>query len=96
MLTGDDAALIPADEVLADWARRVARAPSLTTREDVDRLRAARCDDQQVFALTLFVALRLAFATVNDALGAAPDPELAVRAPASVLAAVTFGRPPAG
>ena len=41
----------------------------------------------------LFVALRLAFSTVNDALGAAPDRELTERAPAPVRAAVTFGRP---
>ena len=43
--------------------------------------------------MTLFVAARLAFSTVNDALGAAPDRELTERAPAPVRAAVTFGRP---
>lgn len=30
-------------------------------------------DDGQVFAITTFVALRLAFSTANDALGAQPD-----------------------
>ena len=43
--------------------------------------------------ITTFVALRLAFATVNDALGAQPDAELAAGAPPAVAAAVTFGRP---
>ena len=43
----------------------------------------------------LFVALRMAFSTVNDALGAEPDPELAATAPAVVRGAVTFDRPPA-
>jgi len=52
-------------------------------------------DDGQIFSVTLFVALRLAFSTVNDALGAPPDAELVGRAPASVRTAVTFGRPPA-
>ena len=95
VLTGDDSGLDPVEQALADWARRVTRAPSETTRQDVDRLRALGFDDEQVFAVTLFVALRLAFSTVNDALGAVPDAELAAQAPAAVLAAVTFGRPPA-
>jgi hypothetical protein len=41
----------------------------------------------------VFVALRIAFATVNDALGARPDRTLSERAPEAVRAAVTFGRP---
>ena len=44
-------------------------------------------------AITAFVALRVAFATVNDALGAQPDPELLERAPSLVTEAVTWGRP---
>ena len=65
------------------------------TAQDVDELRRAGYDDGQIFSVTLFVALRLAFSTVNDALGAPPDAELVGRAPASVRTAVTFGRPPA-
>jgi hypothetical protein len=38
------------------------------------------------------VALRQAFSTVNDALGAQPDSELVDRVPAEVRQAVTFGR----
>ena len=43
---------------------------------------------------TAFVAFRLAFSTVNDALGAAPDKRLADDAPHAVRDAVSFGRPP--
>jgi hypothetical protein len=60
----------------------------------VDALRAAGFDDGQVFAHTLFVALRLAFSTVNDALGATPDEELAARVPHELRVAVGYGRRP--
>ena len=58
-------------------------------------LREAGLDDGQIFAVTTFVALRLAFSTVNDALGAQPDAPLAAALPPEVREAVTFGRPPA-
>ena len=89
-----DADLSSDERTLVRWARRVSRDPSATTAEDVDALRALGYDDRQVFAITLFVALRLAFSTVNDALGAAPDAELAERVPAAVREAVTYGRSP--
>ena len=75
------------------WARAVARDPNGTTAADVAALREAGFDDAQIFAMTLFVALRLAFSTVNDALGAASRPGAHGRAPAPVRDAVTFGRP---
>lgn len=56
-------------------------------------MRDAGFDDGQIFAITLFVALRIAFSTVNDALGALPDRALGEAAPAPVRDAVTFGRP---
>jgi hypothetical protein len=40
----------------------------------------------------VFVALRLAFSTVNDALGVPPDAALRSSAPDTVLDTVTFGR----
>ena len=43
--------------------------------------------------MTAFVALRLAFSTVNDALGARPDRALLDGLPEAVSAAVTWGRP---
>ena len=56
-------------------------------------LRAVGFDEGQIFAITTFIALRLAFSTVNDALGAQPDAVLAAAVPPEVHAAVTFGRP---
>jgi hypothetical protein len=43
--------------------------------------------------MTVFVALRLAFSAVNDALGATPDAQLRRDSPAQVAAAADFGRP---
>jgi uncharacterized peroxidase-related enzyme len=94
VLAGDDSALAPEERALTAWARRVARDPNSTTEAHVAELRAAGFDERQIFALTAFVALRIAFSTVNDSLGAAPDAELADRVPPGVRAAVTFGRPP--
>ena len=48
-------------------------------------------DDGQIFAITAFVALRLAFSTINDSLGALPDAQLAQSLPAEVREAVTYG-----
>jgi hypothetical protein len=50
---------------------------------------------KQIVAATVEIALRQAFATVNDALGAEPDQQLVDRAPAALRAAVDYGRPPA-
>jgi hypothetical protein len=41
----------------------------------------------------MLVAFRLAFTTVNDALGARPDRALAAEAPREIVESVTFGRP---
>ena len=80
---------------MAAWARKVARDPNATTPADVQALRDAGLDDEQIFAITTFVALRLAFSTVNDALGAQPDAQLAQSLPPEVRDAVTYGRPAA-
>ncbi len=96
VLSGDDDWLDPSERALAGWARRVARDPNATEARDIKPLRDAGYDDAQIFAITVFVALRLAFAMVNDALGARPDAELLATVPASVRNAVTYGRPAAG
>jgi SAM-dependent methyltransferase/alkylhydroperoxidase family enzyme len=82
------------ERALADWARRVARDPNATTEDDVERLRTVGFDERQIFAITTFVALRIAFATVNDALGAVPDRELSEAVPEQIRSAVSFGRRP--
>jgi uncharacterized peroxidase-related enzyme len=93
VLDGSDTGLTDQEKAIAAWARKVARDPNATTQADVQALRDAGLDDGQVFAITAFVALRLAFSTVNDALGAQPDGPLAQSLPPEVRAAVTFGRP---
>ncbi len=92
VLRGDDA-LLESERALAHWARQLALDPNSATAGDVRMLRDAGFDDAQIFAITVFVALRIAFATVNDALGARPDRQLGVEAPAEVRDAVAFGRP---
>ena len=92
VLTATDDGLDDRERALARWARRVARDPNATTAEDVEALRAVGYDDGQIQAVTTFIALRLAFSTVNDALGAVPDDELTSSVDPRVRDAVTWGR----
>jgi uncharacterized peroxidase-related enzyme len=88
-------ALTERDRALAAWARKVVGNPNATTKADIDALRSAGLGEREIFEATLFVAFRLAFSTVNDALGVNPDRQLAEQVPAEVRAVVTFGRPAA-
>ncbi|WP_326833715.1 hypothetical protein VSH64_01955 [Amycolatopsis rhabdoformis] len=92
VLRGEPAPLSARESALAAWARNVLADPNATTATDVATLRTAGLNDREIFEATTWIALRLAFATVNDALGAPPDPELRAKVPAAVRAAVTFGR----
>ena len=99
VLRGDDGPLDAAERTLARWVRQMVRDPNATTAADVQGLRDAGFDDAQIFALTVFAALRLAFSTINGALGVEPDAGLIPALPAEVRDAVTYGRPvaaPAG
>jgi uncharacterized peroxidase-related enzyme len=82
----------PRGVALSRWTRKVVKDPNATTAEDVDELRAAGLSEQEIFEATVFIALRLAFSTVNDALGVTPDWQVAAAAPPEVRSAVTFGR----
>lgn len=93
VLTGKDVSLSASERAMASWARKVARDPNATTQADVQELRDAGFDDRQILGITLFVGLRIAFSTVNDALGAQPDAALRTTVPQAVLDAVSFGRP---
>ena len=93
VIRGGDDGLDDAGQALARWARLVATDPNAVDADDVEALREAGFDDPQIFALTTYVALRLAFSTVNDASGARPDGELGASTPEPVRAAVSFGRP---
>lgn len=88
----DPGTLTVRERALARWVRKVARDPNSTTQADVDELRAAGFGDREIFEATALAALRLAFSTVNDALGCTPDREIFEAAPVGLQAAVTFGR----
>jgi alkylhydroperoxidase family enzyme len=92
VIRGSDEGLSDDERELASWARKVAADPNRTTTEDVESLRSVGFTDSQIFAITAFVALRLAFSTVNDALGVGPDTALQAAAPRAVVEAVGFGR----
>ena len=93
VLRGDHALLDDRERALATWAGRVARSPGTTTAGDVEELREAGFDDAQILGITAFVAARMAFSTVNAALGAQPDRELGEQVAAPVRDAVDYGRP---
>jgi uncharacterized peroxidase-related enzyme len=93
VLRGSDEGLADDERALAAWARKVAKDPNGTTAEDLEDLRSAGFTDAQIFAVTSFVALRIAFSTVNDSLGVGPDVALRSSAPAVVVDAVAYGRP---
>jgi alkylhydroperoxidase family enzyme len=88
-------ALSKREAALAAWARQVVCDPNATAPADVDALRRAGLGEREIFEATLFVGLRLAFSSVNDALGAVPDRELADSVPEVLRIAVSYGRPPA-
>lgn len=89
----DDADLDPREMALARWARQVVKDPNGTAAKDVESLRAVGLSDKEIFEATVFVAFRIAFSTVNDALGVHPDWQVAQAAPPEVREAVTWGRP---
>jgi alkylhydroperoxidase family enzyme len=93
VLTGSDGELSEPEKAMAAWARKIVKDPNATTQTDVQALRDAGLIDEQIFAITAFVALRLAFSTINDALGAQPDRQLVESLPKEVVDAVTYGRP---
>jgi uncharacterized peroxidase-related enzyme len=93
VLRGTDHGLTSSEQAMACWARKIARDPNGTGDADVQVLREAGFSDSQIFTMTVFVALRIAFATVNDALGVRPDAALRRTAPIAVLDSVTAGRP---
>ena len=95
VVAGSVADLDPRSAALAQWARQVALDPNSTSPTDIERLHGVGLTDRQIFEATMLIAWRMAFSTVNDALGAQPDAQLAAAAPVPVLAAVSYGRPPA-
>lgn len=95
VVRGDDVELTQREQALLAWTRAVVADPNATRESDVDLLRSAGLDDREIFEATVWIGFRLAFSTINDALGVHPDRELAESVPAAVREAVAFGRPPA-
>jgi alkylhydroperoxidase family enzyme len=95
VLRGEPSGLTARELALDRWAERVVRDPNGATAGDVVALREAGLTEREIFEATVLVALRLAFSTVNDALGACPDAELVASVPAEVRSAITYGRPSA-
>jgi uncharacterized peroxidase-related enzyme len=93
VLKGRDGELSEQEKAMAVWARKIVKDPNATTLADVQALRETGLDDGQIFAITAFVALRLAFSSINDALGAQPDAQLVENLPKEVVEAVSYGRP---
>jgi uncharacterized peroxidase-related enzyme len=85
-------AMTARERALTTWARKVVNNPNETCPADVDELRIAGLSEKEIFEATVFIAFRLAFSTINDALGAEPDWQLAAVAPPEVASAVAFGR----
>jgi alkylhydroperoxidase family enzyme len=80
---------------LRGWAAKIVDDPNAIEAADVEKLRTAGLSDREILEATVHVAFRLAFSTVNDALGALPDHQLVDAAPAEIRAAVSYGRPAA-
>ena len=77
-----------------NWARKVAGDASSTSTDDIDGLKAVGLTDREIFGITALVAFRMAFSSVNAAVGSHPDLQLSEAAPSEVRdAAVGFGRP---
>lgn len=95
VLSGEVAeGMTPREVALAAWAQHVVSNPNATTAAQVEQLRSAGFKDQEIFEATVLMGFRLAFSTVNDALGAAPDGALAAAVPPEVREAVSYGRAP--
>ena len=88
VLSGSYEGLSEDERAMAIWARKIVRDPNATTAADIGSLRDVGFSDSQIFAMTVFVALRLAFSSINDALGVKPDPELFASAPEQVVLAM--------
>jgi uncharacterized peroxidase-related enzyme len=84
--------LSPREAALRRWADQVVRAPADVQAADVEALRFVGLNDREIFEATVFVAFRIAFSTVNDAVGAQPDRQLVAAAPDEVRTAITYGR----
>lgn len=73
LLRGSDELLDERGRAIAAWARIIAQSPRSATAADLEALLRVGFDRAQILRLTLFITLRIAFATLNGALGARPE-----------------------
>lgn len=83
VLLGTHELLDDRSRVIADWSRKVA-AGAATTTEDIARLCDVGFANAEIVRLTMFIALRVAFSTVNGALGARPEQDYVDHVPDAV------------
>ena len=87
-----DDSLTLRDRAVAAWARKVVTDPNSTTAADLESLRAVGFTEREIFEATTLIAFRLAFSTINDALGVPPDWQLVDAVHPAVRHAIDFGR----
>jgi SAM-dependent methyltransferase/alkylhydroperoxidase family enzyme len=75
LVSGSDELLDERGRAIAAWARLIATEPRSAGAEDLENLLRAGFDRAQILRLTLFITMRIAFATVNGALAAPPEQE---------------------
>ncbi len=92
LIGGDDSGWTEDEQALAVWARKIVRDPNGTSAECLEPLRRVGYTDAKIVAITAFVALRMAWSTMNDALGLHPDPQFGASVPPALLEAVSYGR----
>jgi uncharacterized peroxidase-related enzyme len=94
VIHGEHANLSAREAALARWSRQVVDDPNAIAEADVDGLREVGLTDREILEATAWIAFRLAFSTINDAVGAQPDLQLLDKAPGPVRQAVGYGRRP--
>jgi uncharacterized peroxidase-related enzyme len=94
VIRGGHTDLSSREAALAHWSRQVLRDPNATTHADIEDLRSVGFSDREILEATVWIAFRLAFSTINDAVGAVPDVQLIENAPGPVRQAVAYGRQP--
>jgi uncharacterized peroxidase-related enzyme len=84
--------LLPAEQAMLRFARRVARDAASVTAAEVDGLKAHGFSDAEVFDIAAVAAARAFFTKLLDAVGVLPDAP-AADLPAFLRDALTVGRP---
>jgi uncharacterized peroxidase-related enzyme len=88
---GDYSGFSEADAALLELARKVASDTSTITEDDIDRLRQAGYEENEIFDVVAAASARCFFAKLVDGLGAQPDAPMAEMDP-GLVAKLVVGR----